>query len=204
MEILPEWLNVSRETLERLRRLMALVAKWNPAINLIARSTLDQGWTRHILDSAQVFFLAPKGARHWVDLGSGGGFPGLVVATMAQDSAAELRFTLVESDQRKATFLREAARELELTIKVIAGRSENLPALGADVLSARAFAPLDQLCAHGLRHLAPDGTGLFMKGGNFAAELASARRMWRFDVAAHASKTDPAAFILELKAIAHV
>lgn len=195
-------LDVSRETHERLRQLEALLAKWNPAINLVARSTLAQTWRRHIVDSAQLYDLAPF--RHWVDLGSGGGFPGLVIAVMAAEKAPEARVTLVEADLRKATFLRQAAQSLGLAVQVHAERIEEIPALGADVLSARALAPLTLLCGFAQRHLAEAGVAIFPKGANWKAEVAEARKSWCFDLVERPSVTDPSAVVLVMKAFAHV
>jgi 16S rRNA (guanine527-N7)-methyltransferase len=195
-------LNVSRETTARLDSYAALLAKWNPAINLVAKSTLPDLWTRHILDSAQLLDLAPKGARHWADLGSGGGFPGLVIAILAAEKAPTLRVTLVESDLRKATFLSTVVRECGLTTTVCAERIESLPPLRADVLTARALAPLDGLLAHAERHLAEGGIAIFPKGATHEAELASALEHWRFSVQKHPSRTDSDAVLLVIGDIA--
>ncbi|MEY4985037.1 MAG: hypothetical protein RIR62_3303 [Pseudomonadota bacterium] len=197
-------LSVSRETLGRLEALEALLRKWNPAINLVAKSTLDATWHRHILDSAQLYALAPPVVGQWADLGSGGGFPGLVIAAMSHELDPARRITLVESDRRKATFLREAARQLGLSVDVRNERVEALAPLRADVLSARALAALPVLCGFAALHLAPDGIALFPKGANHSAEVAEAGRDWRFNVTVHPSDTDPAAVVLEMKAITHV
>lgn len=195
-------LDVSRETEARLDAFVALVAKWNPAINLVARSTLPEIWNRHVLDSAQVFDLAPQGARHWADLGAGGGFPGIVVAILAAERAPQIKITLVESDQRKAAFLREAIRATGVKATVCADRIESLNPLMADVLSARALAPLSQLLAHAERHLAPGGVAIFPKGATHGAELAESLERWRFSVQKHPSRTDPDAVLLRIGDIA--
>ncbi|MBN2907314.1 MAG: 16S rRNA (guanine(527)-N(7))-methyltransferase RsmG [Rhodobacteraceae bacterium] len=197
--------DVSRETSGLLDRYAALLRKWNPAINLVARSTLEDLETRHFADSAQLFALAPAGARLWVDLGAGGGFPGLVIAILAMEKTPEMRVTLIESDQRKATFLRTVARELNLpNVTVLDDRIEDAPTQQADVLSARALAPLPQLLAYGARHLAPQGIALFPKGARYAVELDDALATWRFDVQTIPSTTDPQAVILKLGGIARV
>jgi 16S rRNA (guanine527-N7)-methyltransferase len=195
-------LNVSRETTERLDTYAALLAKWNPAINLVARSTLPDLWNRHILDSAQVFELAPKYVRHWVDLGSGGGFPGLVIAILAAEKAPKARVTLVESDLRKATFLSTVVRECGLTTTICAERAESLAPLNADVLTARALAPLDSLLVHAERHLAEGGIAIFPKGAAHGSELASALEHRRFSVQKHPSRTDTDAVLLVIGDIA--
>jgi 16S rRNA (guanine527-N7)-methyltransferase len=196
--------DVSRETMDRLAGYEALLHKWNPAINLVAKSTLNDVWQRHFLDSAQVFSLCPDHAKSWVDLGAGGGFPGLVVAILAAESRPDLVVTLVESDVRKATFLTTVARDLGLAVKVRAERIEALPALCADVLSARALAPLADLCAFAVRHMAPDGSALFQKGETWRQEVEEARKTWSFDLQASESLTDPRAAVLLMKGIKRV
>ncbi|WP_414898955.1 16S rRNA (guanine(527)-N(7))-methyltransferase RsmG [Rhodovulum sp. YEN HP10] len=197
--------DVSRETSERLASYASLLRKWTPVINLVSRATLEELETRHFADSAQLFDLAPGEARHWVDLGSGGGFPGLVIAILADERAPDLRVTLIESDQRKATFLRTVAREIGLNrVEVIDERLETADPQGADVLSARALAPLDRLLGFAERHLAPGGAALFPKGARYADEVKRALASWRFEVQNHPSKTDPQAVVLKLGGIARV
>lgn len=195
---------VSRETLDRLAKLETLLSKWNPVINLVAKSTLQHTWDRHILDSAQLFNLAPTTARHWVDMGSGGGFPGLVVACLAADLRPDMRITMIEADQRKATFLRQASRELGLTPNILATRIERTPPQAADILSARALAALPILLGFAARHLGAMGLALFPKGAVWRDEVAEARKDWHFDVTPHPSATDPQGAILAVKGIAHV
>ena len=196
--------NVSRETLERLRQYEALLRRWNPAINLVARSTLDQIWSRHFLDSTQLFDLAGSGWAHWADLGSGGGFPGLVVAVLVAEMDPGASVTLIESDQRKAAFLMAAAREIGVTVTVRTDRVESTPPQAADILTARALAPLDKLLAFSDRHLTPTGTALFPKGANHAAELQQALESWRFSYEETPSTTDPQAVVLSIKGISRV
>ena len=197
-------LNVSRETEATMRRLVELVAKWTTHINLISSKSLDDIWTRHILDSAQLFRYLPVGAKHWGDLGSGGGFPGLVIGIVALELAPELRMTLIESDQRKATFLRTAARELKLRVDVRTSRIEKTQPLVADILTARALGPLPQLLSHAQRHLSASGIGLFPKGRTADQEIAAAKQNWRFELTTHASMTDVGAQILRIEKIFHV
>lgn len=197
-------LDVSRETTERLREYEAILRKWNARINLVSRSTLEAIWTRHFLDSAQIYRLAPRNARHWADLGSGGGFPGLIVAILAKGEGRRIDVTLVESDQRKAAFLAAAVRELGLAAHVRAERLESTVPLACDVLSARALAPLDALVSYADRHLSSAGTALFPKGANHRAELAQAAKGWRFSCESVVSLTDPEAVILKLTEIARV
>lgn len=197
-------IDVSRETLDRLKGFVALVEKWNPAINLVAKSTLPDIWQRHVADSVQIWQHAPADARAWLDLGSGSGFPGIVLAILAKEHSPKARFTLVESDQRKATFLRTACQTLGLTADVLAERIERLAPQSADVVTARALAPLAKLCELAGPHLAPGGVGLFPKGAGHAEEVAEARKGWKMDLEIRPSLTDPDAVILKLKALAHV
>ena len=118
-KVAPDSLNVSRETFERLCTYVDLVERWNPKINLVSPNSLRVIWTRHVKDSVQVFQCSEPTA-HWVDLGSGGGFPGMVCAIMAIGVAPDMRFTLIESDQRKSVFLRNVARELRIAIRALA------------------------------------------------------------------------------------
>lgn len=193
---------VSRGTFDRLSRFVALLEKWNPKINLVSQSSLAEVWRRHVLDSLQVFDLGETRVGHWVDLGTGGGFPGLVVALVAAEEAPDLQVTLVEADQRKAAFLNSALREAGAKATVRAERIEALPPLAANVLSARALAPLDRLLHHAALHLAPGGRALFPKGQAHQAELAEALATWRFRVQKHPSKTDSQAVILDIEDIA--
>ena len=194
---------VSRETMARLERHLALLDQWNPRINLVSRASLADAWTRHFADSAQLWRLRPAGTRVWLDLGSGAGFPGLVVAAMAADSEP-LEAHLVESDQRKAAFLATVARETRVRATVHAERAEAMPALGADVVSARALAPLDTLLGLSEKHRRPGGIGLFPKGASVHKEIAEAAVHWHFDHAIHPSLTDPRAAIVEIGATRRV
>lgn len=200
----PSWLDVSAATSARLSQFAELVRKWSPRVNLVAKAALPDLWQRHILDSAQIFQLRPERTRHWVDLGSGGGFPGIVVAILALEQDPELRVTLVESDRRKCVFLLEAARMLSLAVTVRTKRIEDLTPQRADVVSARALAPLELLCHFGFRHLAPEGVALFQKGESAAKEVAQARLNWCFDLETFPSKTDRRGVTIRLRNIRHV
>lgn len=203
-EDLPDWLDVSRETLEDLRAFCRLVEKWNPAINLISKAGLAGLWDRHVLDSAQIFLLVPPEAKVWCDLGSGGGFPGLVIAVMAKHELPTLDVVLVESDRRKAVFLSEVARLMRLRVQVRVERIENLAPQNADILSARALAPLVTLCGFAARHMKPDGMAIFPKGVNAEEEICEARQAWAFDLTQYSSRTESASSVLLLRGIHHV
>lgn len=190
--------------LERLDQFVRLIEKWNPSINVIAKSTVASLWERHIVDSLQIFRCAQSGTKNWVDLGSGGGFPGIVVAILAADALPELRVSLVESDRRKAVFLSETIRQLGLSATIHTTRIEDLTPQHADVVSARALAPLSTLCGFAFRHLRDNGVGAFLKGAQAEAEIAEARKAWRFELDQHESVTDSRSSILFLKGLRHV
>ncbi|MHA6346050.1 16S rRNA (guanine(527)-N(7))-methyltransferase RsmG [Roseivivax sp. CAU 1761] len=195
--------DVSRETEADLQRFATLVEQWNPRINLVSKASLSALWERHIWDSAQVFDLAGHPVL-WLDIGSGGGFPALVCAILAKHEAPRTQFVLVESDQRKCVFLREAARQLDLPVRVEAKRIESLAPVGAGLITARALAPLGELLAHAQRHLAPGGIALFPKGKTWRSELAEAQERWSMRTDSHTSRTEPDAVILQIGDIAHV
>jgi len=191
-------IDVSRETMERLDHLTALILKWTKSINLIAPNTADDIWTRHIKDSAQVYAVAPKGWNNWIDLGSGGGLPGLVVALL--DSNGQ-NVTLVESDKRKCLFLNTARRELSLNVSVVNKRIEAADLAKADILSARALAPLPKLLEYANGLLSDDGVALFSKGERFQQEVDDARIHWTFDLTEQPSWTNAGSSILKISRI---
>ncbi|QQA42780.1 16S rRNA (guanine(527)-N(7))-methyltransferase RsmG [Pelagovum pacificum] len=195
---------VSRETFERLEAFRDLVLKWTARINLVSTKSAATLWDRHILDSAQLIQHAPDSFNRWVDLGSGGGFPGIVVATLNLDLAPDAEMILVESDQRKATFLRAAIRELGLNAQVQASRAETLAPMQADVLTARALASLSELLPLASRHLKPDGIAIFPKGRSALDEIRDAQQGWTFQLEQSPSKTDAEAAILKLERIERV
>lgn len=198
-------LSVSHETFRRLEIFVQLLRKWNSKINLIARSTEDQVWTRHILDSAQVAKAAERrgdgGA--WLDLGSGGGFPGLVIAVLRHDHEGDQSFTLVESDSRKCAFLVEASRELSLNVTIMNTRIEDLGAVKCDVLTARALAPLDKLLELAYPALHANTHAYFLKGERVLEEVELAKKRWDFRYRLTQSITSEQGWLLELDGIKH-
>ncbi len=188
--------NVSRETMGRLRAFEDIVLKWTPKINLISRQDQNVVWDRHILDSLQIFDAAPDGFRHWLDIGSGGGFPGVVVAILSEGSNPLGTVTMIESDARKAAFLRAALRETGARATVICDRIENAQAQNADVVSARALADLTSLLDLARPHMAPEATCIFAKGAKWRNELSDAKTKWKFDHTVVTSNLDPDAAIL--------
>ncbi|MDG1430865.1 MAG: 16S rRNA (guanine(527)-N(7))-methyltransferase RsmG [Paracoccaceae bacterium] len=191
-------LNVSRETIERLEKYLALLEKWNPAINLVSKSTIKDAWSRHFIDSAQIYKHATNEWNHWADFGSGGGFPGAVIAILANELRPNATVTLVESDQRKATFLRSVLRETDIKGTVVAKRVEAIEPMSADVISARALADLPALLAFAELHGSPNATYLFPKGISWQKELTLAQESWSFNHTAITSETDPNAIILKI------
>lgn len=193
--------DVSRETLDRLRLYAARLATWNRAINLVARTTLDDVWRRHFLDSAQLLPLLPPPPADrplvLLDLGSGAGFPGLVLAILG---AGEVH--LAEADARKAAFLREVARETATEITLHPGRIEALVPFPVDVVTARALAPLPRLLPLAAPFLAPGGAGLFLKGRTVDAELTDAAKSWMMATDLIMSRTDADGRILRLTHLA--
>lgn len=184
---------VSRETLERLARYVDLLERWQKAINLVGRSTLADPWRRHLLDSAQLMRFLDDRPGPVVDLGSGAGLPGLVLAIMGTPSVH-----LVEADRRKAQFLREAARQLQLAnVTVHAARIETL-SLEADVVTARALAPLAKLLELAGPLLAPGGRLMLLKGRSADIEIAEAEQRWTMRVSVQPSLADPEGRVLIL------
>ena len=192
---------VSHETLSQLKVYADLLKRWQKTVNLVAPSTLDDVWHRHFADSAQLWHLASPGDIHWLDLGSGAGFPGLVLAIMASETGGT-RHTLIESDTRKAAFLREVARETGTAVEIVADRIE-LPATAAKVgevncVTARALAPLVRLLPLVAPFFGQASVGLFLKGRDVTAELEDAALSWAFQPELVASVTDRDGRILKL------
>lgn len=195
---------VSRETLHAFDAYLALLEKWQRKINLVATPTLSDAWTRHVQDSLQVFDNRPHHRGHWVDLGSGGGFPGLICAIAARDQAPDLRFSVMESDARKCAFLSEVARTTETPVTILNTRIETARPQNAQIISARALAPLTKLCDFAVRHLASGGRAVFLKGRTHTAEQIEADRIWRMDRSIVPSETDPEAAIYIIGDLARV
>ena len=197
-------LNVSRETFLRLKEYEKLLFKWNAKINLVSRSTLDNFWNRHVLDSAQFLSSVGEKAGKWVDLGSGGGLPGLVVAILSDEVEPVNKLFLVEADVRKAVFLKTVCRELGLKVEVYNNRIEELPPMSANIVSARALAPLKTLCLYAKNHLEKGGVAVFAKGENWKAELVEAQKKWIFSYEAVKSTLHEGSVVLVLRGIKSV
>lgn len=200
---------VSRETVDRLKVYESALRKWQKAVNLVAPATLPVAWSRHFADSLQLARHIPQTARKLADLGSGAGFPGLVLAAAFADPDSPnpaLAVTLVESDQRKAAFLRDTARAMQISVEILSTRIENdanLTALqGVDVFTARALAPLDRLFGYVAPLLSPASICVFPKGRDARKEVATAQEAWTFDHVVHASMSQPEACIVIARNIA--
>lgn len=184
----------------RLERFVALLLDWQRRINLVAPSTLDRLWQRHVLDSAQLLPLLPPGTQRLLDLGSGAGFPGLVLAILGVPEVH-----LVEADRRKAAFLREAARVTDARgVHIHACRIEELQPFPVQVVTARALAPLDRLLALAAPFLEQGAVGIFLKGADVDAELTAARRSWTMHVERVPSLTSPEGCILIVREVRRV
>lgn len=195
-----EVFKVPRETIQRLGRYAEILTKWQKRTNLVGPATLPGLWSRHFADSAQLYGLAPN-ARLWLDLGSGAGFPGLVIAII-QAGTPDFRMHLVESNRKKCAFLAEVARETKAPVDIHAMRIEELAecaqSLRPDVVSARALAPLPRLFDLAAPFFGERTKGLFPKGREAEAEIAAAREDWEFDFRIHQSLTAEDSHILEV------
>lgn len=187
---------VSRETLSRLSAYVDLLEQWNRRINLVGRNTMGDVWRRHILDAAQLYPLLPPRTRVVVDLGSGAGIPGLILAAMG---VSEVH--LIESDQRKAAFLREAFRVMDVPAIIHPERIEKVPHFAADAVTARALADLGELLDLSEKFLTPRTLCLFLKGASFEEELAAAQALWAMKIERFPSRSDPTGSILKLEGL---
>lgn len=190
--------NVSRETMEMLQEFANLLLKWNKAINLIAKSTAEDAFNRHVLDSYQITRHIQFG-KTWLDMGSGGGLPGIVLAIAAKAEGVDTEFTLVESDQRKCAFLRNAAVEFDLNAKIVAKRVEQHSQPAVSHVSARALAPLSQLLTYAQPFADDDTIYVFPKGQNHIAEVNEARNSWTFDAELIESDTQASSAIVIIR-----
>jgi 16S rRNA (guanine527-N7)-methyltransferase len=192
-----ELVPVSRETLARLEGYAELLTRWSARINLVGRDTLPDLWRRHLLDSAQLQRFIPNPTRSLIDLGSGAGLPGLVLAILGVPGVE-----LVEADSRKAAFLREAARVTSAELTIRPCRIQAVPPHPVDVVTARACAPLDRLLDLAAPFLAPDTLCLFAKGERFNEELTLARKAWTMNVSVEQSLSDRRGVVLRLQQVA--
>jgi len=200
-ELFAAHFDVSRETLDRLKIYAALLRHWQKVANLVAPGTLDHVWHRHFADSAQLLSLAPDSGQ-WLDLGSGAGFPGLVIAVCSANREDSL-VQIIESNGRKCAFLKEVVRETGCSVEIHHARIESLAGSdrfnGVETITARALAPLGQLFKMVSPFFHPGSQCLFQKGRQAAGELAQAEKDWIFEAELHQSVTDADARIIQVK-----
>ncbi len=191
---------VSRETFERVSGYLDLLDRWRERINLIGPGEGRHLWRRHVLDSLQLVEQISSEDKSVADLGSGAGFPGLILAcALAERSGASV--TLVEKSPRKSEFLRAAGKELGLPVSVLTIRLEDAPGALFDVVTARALAPLPKLLGFAASWLKPSGKALLMKGRDTATELAEAREAWTFDLSILDSQSSPEGRVLKVSSL---
>lgn len=190
------------DSLDDYRTWEAMLRKWNARINLVAPKSLPEFWQRHALDSAQVLPLVPETARTIVDFGSGAGFPGLAMAFQAKHLGLDQTVHLIESVGKKASFLKSVSRETKVPTVIHADRIEALQPLNADVITARAFAPLHRLLPLAWQHLAKNGQIILLKGEAVAAELSEAHNAWTFDVQQTPSLSNDSGCVLSITGLA--
>lgn len=192
-------INVSRETLERLEAYVAALKKWNDAVNLISPATVPDVWRRHILDSAQLAPQISQDAKILVDLGTGAGLPGLILAILLNERP-KFRPLLVDSDARKCAFLRVIAGDVAPKAEILTERIESLPRLGADVVTARALAPIASLIGYAEIVAGPKATCLFLKGRGARKELTDAKETWNMQGDLRPSLSDPSGSVVVIRA----
>jgi len=194
--------SVSRETFDRLVAFETVFRRWAARINLVAPSTLPDLWARHILDSAQLARIKPTALR-WVDVGSGGGFPGAVMALILKERQGS-SIDLVESSRKKAAFLQTSMVQFEAPARIHAKRIEDVYAIvrKPEIVTARALAPLSTLLGLAEPWLTDSATGLFHKGREYPSEIRESADVWKYDLVEHKSLIDPDSVILEVSNLA--
>ncbi len=194
-----KFVNVSYETIHRLSLYEEMIISWNQKFNLVSENTISQIWTRHFLDSAQIMKYIPKSAQSLADMGSGAGFPGIVLALLAKEAGRELKVFLIESTKKKARFLKAVAEELKIKVTVREERIEDIKDLKADVITARALTALPELLKYANCLKKKETVFLFLKGARYAEELTEASKYWKFAIDIHPSLTDDSGRVLVMK-----
>ena len=195
--------SVSRETLGRLKIYAAMLGDWNTRQNLVSAASLSDRWRRHFWDSAQLAPLVPATATSLVDLGSGAGFPGLVLAELFRERP-KFKTVLYEATGKKCRFLEAAAERLELSCEIRQARIEDAPRERFDVITARAVAPLDALLPYAQRFWGKGTVALFLKGQNVEGELTQAHKSWKMELERHPSRSDASGVVLEIRELHRV
>lgn len=194
--ICQNYINVSRETFEKLEKYVELVKKWQKSVNLISNTTINQIWERHICDSVQLIGFMDIDSNNFFDIGSGAGFPGLVLSIILSEKNPTAVVELVESDRKKCLFLNEVKRQLGLNVKISNQRIEKLDDNKYDVITSRALASLDKLFDYVYRFCNERTKLIFPKGENFESEILEAKEKWCFDYKVEISKTNEKAVVL--------
>lgn len=191
--------NVSRETIQKLKDFVALLQEWNAKMNLVSKNSLEDVWQRHILDSLQLVRYLPQNFRFLVDIGSGAGFPGVVLAIVLQEKFPTAKVVLVESITKKTVYLKDVCAKLNLTNTVVENsRIENISINDVDVITARAVAALDVLCSYAFDLATKNTQMLFLKGRSYAEEVANAQQKWKFNLKVNPNLYSSDGVVLEL------
>ena len=190
--------NVSRETKKSFMVFEELLKKWNKKINLVSSATTNDFRERHVLDSLQLIQFAKTEKGVWLDIGSGGGFPGIPLAIYSKEKHPEFKFNFMDSNSKKCLFLEEVCRKLNIEGNVICDRIEAAPIVSCDYVVSRALAPLDDLLGYSKRHRNFMGKSLFLKGKNFKEEILQAKSRWHFSYKIHQSLSHKDGKIVEI------
>lgn len=172
--------NVSRETFDKLKHYQSMLIEWQSKFNLVSSSTLDDAWNRHFLDSVQLFQYIPNQAKVLYDFGSGAGFPGMVLAIMANEKMPDLQVSLIESTTKKTLYLNAVKSETNTNVTILNDRIENLQLPKADVITSRAMASLTELLGYAYKFCKKESVCIFSKGKKYAEELSEAHKRWKF------------------------
>lgn len=172
--------NVSRETFDKLKHYQSMLIEWQSKFNLVSSSTLDDAWNRHFLDSVQLFQYIPNQAKILYDFGSGAGFPGMVLAIMANEKMPDLQVSLIESTTKKTLYLNAVKSETNTNVTILNDRIENLQLPKADVITSRAMASLTELLGYAYKFCKKESVCIFPKGKKYAEELSEAHKRWKF------------------------
>ena len=192
-------LNVSRETLARLKKFVDLLLKWQRSINLIGPGTVDDVWARHVLDCGQLVRHLPDSPGSVLDVGSGAGLPGIILAILGVPNVR-----MIESDAKKCVFLREAARISEMAVEIVEARAEQVACGPADIVTARAVAPLTRLLELTEPYIKTNTICLFFKGINYKSELKELENNWNMQMETHQSLTQSGSIILQMASVTRV
>lgn len=172
--------NVSRETFDKLKHYQSMLIEWQSKFNLVSSSTLDDAWNRHFLDTVQLFQYIPNQAKVLYDFGSGAGFPGMVLAIMANEKMPDLQVSLIESTTKKTLYLNAVKSKTNTNVTILNDRIENLQLPKADVITSRAMASLTELLGYAYKFCKKESVCIFPKGKKYAEELSEAHKRWKF------------------------